>query len=81
MNEASSRSQVRRFTSKLATALPPRTVTRCDGSQGIYCRPSWPSGTVIVTADPLRAATWRPSAETVGVVEHCHDPHDPGPAV
>jgi hypothetical protein len=64
------RSQARQFASKLATALPPRTVTRCDGSQRIYYRPSWPSGSVTGTAAPLRAATWRPPAETVGVVEH-----------
>jgi hypothetical protein len=64
------RSQARRFASKLAIALPPRTVTRCDGSQRTYCRPSLPSGSVTGTAAPLRAAMWRPPTETVGVVEH-----------
>jgi hypothetical protein len=71
------RSQARQFASKLATTLPSRTVTRCDGSQCIYSLPSLPSGTVTVTAAPLRAAMWRPPAETVGVVEH--SPRSPRP--
>jgi hypothetical protein len=75
--ETSLRSHVRQFASKRATALPLRTVTRCDGSQCIYRRPSLPSGTVTGTAAPLRAATWRPPAETVGVVEHL--PRSPRP--
>jgi hypothetical protein len=78
IDETFLRSQARQFASKLATPLPPQTVTRCDGSQCSYSSPSWPSGTVTGTAAPLRATTWQLTAETVGVVEHSHDPHDPG---
>jgi hypothetical protein len=42
---------------------------------------NWPSGTVTGTAAPRRAAMWRSSAETVGVVEHYHRTHDHRPAV
>jgi hypothetical protein len=62
-DETSLRSQARQFASKLATALPSRTVIRRDGSQRLYCKPSLPSGSVTVTAAPLRATTWRPPAE------------------
>jgi hypothetical protein len=42
---------------------------------------NWPSGTVTGTAAPRRAATWRSSTETIGVVEHYHCTHDHRPAV
>jgi hypothetical protein len=42
---------------------------------------NWPSGTVTGTAAPRRAAMWRSSAETVGVVELYHRTHDHRPVV